>query len=184
MNTESYILASSIMGLASIAMLFIERKDIKTLTKEQLKKYTIITVLFYLFTIVFSYICSMFHLKTTNGISLDDMNASFSYMFFYIAIFTPILEEFIFRFCSFKFMYFLAGPNMNEKVKNYTAIVVSAFLFSVIHQGGLPQNIYAFIMGLLFGTVYTKEKNILATMYMHCIFNSITLFLYGLAILI
>lgn len=181
MSTATAITALSLMGVVAMVILLIEKNNITMMSKKGILKYTGITAAFYVFTVIFQFICSKFGVTSTNGLTTDDVKISFGYMFIYVAIFTPILEEFIFRFVSFKFMYFLAGPKMNERVRDFTVIVVSAFLFSCVHHGGTVQNLYAFIMGLLFGTVYTKEKNILTTTYMHFLFNGITVIIYVIA---
>lgn len=182
MSTATAITALTLMGIVAMGILLIEKSSIKGMSKNDMLKYARITAAFYIFTVVFQFICSKFGETATNGLTIDDVGMSFGYMFVYVAIFTPIFEEFIFRFVSFKFMYFLAGPKMNERVRDFTAIAVSAFLFSCVHHGGAVQNLYAFVMGLLFGTVYVKEKNILTTTYMHFLFNGITVIIYAIAV--
>ena len=84
--------------------------------------------------------------------------------FFYIVISAPILEEVLFR-----------GIILDGYLKNYKpwqGIIVSAFLFALIH-GNLAQGLGAFGIGILFGWVYWKTNSIIPSIILHFINNAV-----------
>lgn len=101
----------------------------------------------------------------------------------------PIYEELIFRH------YFIS--ELKLKYKSWIAIVISSVLFGLLHQD-LEQSVYAFIIGLLFGTLYHYKYSLWSIIYLHAFinfaftlytlehipFNYATLFLPILALLI
>ena len=73
----------------------------------------------------------------------------------------PILEELIFR------------KLMIDRTRHYgekTAIVFSAICFGLFH-GNLTQFLYASVVGLFLGYVYSKTGKVLYTMIMHMLLN-------------
>jgi len=89
-------------------------------------------------------------------------------IFFLMAVVAaPVLEEIMFR-----------GIILHGYLKNYkpwTAILVSAFLFGLIH-GNLAQGVSAFISGVLFGWIYWKTRSILLVIFLHFINNVLAFF--------
>lgn len=78
-----------------------------------------------------------------------------------IAILAPILEELLFR------------KLIIDKFSRYgegVAILVSALMFGLYH-GNIVQFIYATVLGLVFGYVYAKSRNIIFTIIMHMVVN-------------
>ena len=73
----------------------------------------------------------------------------------------PIIEELIFR----KLLIDRISP-FGEK----TAIFASALAFGLVH-GNFSQFFYAFAIGLLFGYIYVKTRNILYTIVLHMFVN-------------
>lgn len=73
----------------------------------------------------------------------------------------PIIEELIFR----KLLIDRISP-FGEK----TAIFASALAFGLVH-GNFSQFFYAFAIGLLFGYIYVKTRNILYTIALHMFVN-------------
>lgn len=76
-------------------------------------------------------------------------------------ILAPIVEELIFRFGMFKV---LKG---NDKSK----IIISSLLFGLAHMN-LVQSIYAFILGLILGKSYAKDKNLVPSLILHLTINA------------
>lgn len=74
----------------------------------------------------------------------------------------PILEEIVFR-------NILLNSLLNTHTKKI-AIIISSLIFAVIH-GNPFQIMIAFILGLFFGVVYSKNRNILHTIILHCFAN-------------
>jgi len=82
-------------------------------------------------------------------------------------IFVGWAEELIFR------EYFM-GKMMQHGYKPWTAILVSAFFFSIAHS---PENLYDIIpslpLGILFGWLYIKTKDLGIPIALHCCWNMI-----------
>lgn len=86
-----------------------------------------------------------------------------------MVIIAPIFEELLFR----KLLIDRMQP-YGEK----TAIIASALAFGLVH-GNFSQFFYAFGVGLLFGYVYCKTKNIWYTISFHMIINGVCGILTG-----
>lgn len=83
--------------------------------------------------------------------------------FIIIVIAAPIMEELLFR----KFLI--------DRMSRYgqgVAIVTSGLMFGLFH-GNLNQFAYAFVIGVFFGFIYVKTRNIIYTIIMHMITNFI-----------
>ena len=93
-----------------------------------------------------------------------------------VGIIGPITEEIFFRYLMMK--------RINNK---YLAIILPALMFGVAH-GNIVQGTYAFIIGLIFGYVYYKTKNLSYSTIMHIAVNSSSVFIVsmpkGLAVII
>ena len=86
--------------------------------------------------------------------------------FFTAAIAAPLFEEFIFR-------GFLL-PSLTRYLPVSAAIVVSSFLFAVAHLS-LSELLPLTVLGIILGVVYTRSRNLLASMLLHGLWNSGTL---------
>lgn len=84
--------------------------------------------------------------------------------FFCIGILGPIAEEFIFRSA-------ILGYMLRNGVNAKLAIIISALIFGIIHLN--PAQIpYAFLIGVIFGVIYYKTRNIILTVILHIVINS------------
>lgn len=81
-------------------------------------------------------------------------------------ILAPILEEILFRGIIMKGM-------LNSKVKPVTAIIVSAFIFGVVHFNPW-QFAGALLLGLVLGLVYYKTKSLLMPILLHAFNNFVS----------
>jgi uncharacterized protein len=86
--------------------------------------------------------------------------------FFTAAIAAPLFEEFLFR-------GFLL-PSLTRYLPVWGAIVLSSFLFAAAHLS-LSEIIPLFFLGCILGVVYTRSRNLLASMLLHSLWNSGTL---------
>jgi uncharacterized protein len=86
--------------------------------------------------------------------------------FFTAAIAAPLFEEFLFR-------GFLL-PSLTRYLPVWGAIVLSSFLFAAAHLS-LSEVIPLFFLGCILGIVYTRSRNLLASMLLHSLWNSGTL---------
>lgn len=78
-----------------------------------------------------------------------------------IVILAPIMEEILFR------------KLLIDRIAPYgegTAVLISGLFFGLFH-GNLNQFAYAFVLGLLFGFIYVKTRNIRYTILMHMAVN-------------
>ena len=78
-----------------------------------------------------------------------------------VVIAAPIMEELLFR----KFII-----DRTSKYGEGVAIVLSGLMFGLFH-GNLGQFSYAFFLGIFFGFIYIKTRNIVYTIILHTIVN-------------
>ena len=79
----------------------------------------------------------------------------------FLVICAPILEEWMFR------------KQLISRLRRYgekTAILFSALAFALFHMN-LYQALYAFMLGLMFGYVYTRTSRLRYSVAMHMLFN-------------
>jgi uncharacterized protein len=82
------------------------------------------------------------------------------------AVAAPLFEEFLFR-------GFLL-PSLTRYVPVWGAIGISALLFGVAHLS-LSEILPLTTLGIILGVVYTRTRNLLASMLLHSLWNSSTL---------
>lgn len=99
-------------------------------------------------------------------------------LFLLLCVFTPIVEEVVFR----KVIYNFVEPRTNYKV----AIFITGAVFGLMHVitfGDFIQSIPYILMGLVFGYIYWKSnKNIYVTIGVHFLNNFVSWLLYVLMI--
>lgn len=89
------------------------------------------------------------------------------------SIAAPVFEEIMFR-------GFLL-PSLTRYVSVSGAIVLSGFIFAIAHLS-LSEVLPLATLGMILGFVYTRSRNLLAPMLVHCLWNSgtlISLFILG-----
>lgn len=86
--------------------------------------------------------------------------------FFTAGIAAPLFEELLFR-------GFLL-PSLTRYLSTWEAILVSSFLFAVAHLS-LSEVLPLAVLGIVLGIVYTRSRNLLASMLLHGLWNSGTL---------
>ena len=89
------------------------------------------------------------------------------------SIAAPVFEEIMFR-------GFLL-PSLTRYVSVTNAIIISGFIFAVAHLS-LSEVLPLATLGIVLGFVYTRSRNLLAPMLLHCLWNSgtlISLFILG-----
>lgn len=89
-------------------------------------------------------------------------------LFISSGILGPIMEELLFRK---KLLTELLMFN-----NKYVSILLSSFIFSFLHNGMITM-LYAFILGIAFGIIYIKYKNVKLTIFMHMAANIIVIYL-------
>lgn len=111
------------------------------------------------------------------GQSNEVVEVNKTLLFISSGILGPIMEELLFRK---KLLTELLMFN-----NKYVSILLSSFIFSFLHNGMITM-LYAFILGIAFGIIYIKYKNVKLTIFMHMAANIIVIYLtrYNTLILI
>lgn len=101
------------------------------------------------------------------------------YMIFSVSIYAPFVEELIFR-KSIREIF-----TKDNNVVKYTYIITSGFIFAFMHMISNINNYldYLYIIpymgvGCMFAIIYYKSNNIINTMVMHSLHNTISIILY------
>lgn len=100
-------------------------------------------------------------------------NIALGIFFFTAAIAAPVFEEFLFR-------GFLL-PSLTRYTSVWGAIFTSGLLFAAAHLS-LSEILPLSALGIVLGVVYTRTRNLLASMFLHSLWNSgtlISLFILG-----
>lgn len=95
-------------------------------------------------------------------------SSSLGMQIFSIAIIAPIAEEIIFRGCI--------QDALSEKLPKWVAIVSASLVFGLMHVNPIGI-IYATVLGILMGWLYSQFKSILPSMIFHVAFNLTSLLL-------
>ena len=103
------------------------------------------------------------------------------YMIFSTSIYAPIVEEMIFR-KSIKDMFLVGKDN---KIINYSYILISGFVFALMHILGNTTSYLDYIyiipymaVGMSFAKVYYECDNIFSVITLHSLHNTVTILLY------
>lgn len=82
--------------------------------------------------------------------------------FFEIVFIAPIFEEL--------FMRGIILEQLSRRYEPIISITVSALLFAIMHLN-LTQGVNAFLLGIIFGLVYLKTRNLIITILLHGLHN-------------
>ena len=96
-----------------------------------------------------------------------------SIFFITASIAAPIFEEIMFR-------GFLL-PSLTRYISVWGAIIISGLIFAIAHLS-LSEVLPLATLGIILGVVYTRSRNLLASMFLHSLWNSgtlISLFILG-----
>lgn len=96
-----------------------------------------------------------------------------SVIVFFIArcIIAPITEEIIFRFGLYEFM--------NTKIKGGLAIILSSFIFAILHGYLIFDTILLILLSFIWTYAYFKEKNLVYPIVLHFLHNCYALVSYS-----
>ena len=97
-------------------------------------------------------------------IATAEINTVSPYMLFMLLVFNPIAEEFVFR-------KLFADKLLKYGERFY--VFASAFCFAIVHgvSLGIPQVIYTFILGLIWGYVMAKTGDFKLVVLLHSLSN-------------
>lgn len=120
----------------------------------------------------FDYLLSFFGLKVKlDAFNFPNNTPALIVYAISISIFAPICEEFIFRG--------LIMQNL-RKYGNFFAVLISSLLFAVLH-GNFSQTPFAFLVGIALGFSVIETGSILTGIIIHCLINSISIAIDGIA---
>ena len=132
--------------------------------------FTICIGLTYVSNILFSYLGMQAKLISSIGFSYDEAALnSFLYVFMLIIV-TPLIEEYAFRGVLL---------NVLAKYGKNFGLYASAVIFALAHRS-FVEMIPAFAMGVLLGKKALRYKNIVPTIFIHILFNSL---IYALVVI-
>ena len=118
--------------------------------------------------IIFTSLYAMQSYDSISRYSLSEFNSegypSLIFAFLSIAVFVPIMEELMFR----GFVLDLAS----EVYSKWTAILISAILFALIHPLYILTVLNAFWAGLIYGYVRMKTNSLWPSILLHSIWNA------------
>ena len=95
------------------------------------------------------------------------MNLSIWLLVLFTVILGPIFEELVFRYVALK--------EGEEEYSNKKALIIVSITFGLMHTG-IIGIIYAFLIGLILGWLYQKEKSIMYSIVLHMSANLASLF--------
>lgn len=156
---------SDIFFLVLIIILFHSTfiREFKEVNLKKLFKYS-----FFSFSVLF--LINILNTSFSEGINPNEVNVSLLLFFLNAATYGAFLEEGIFRFC-------MIDPQANKK-QQYISILISSFLFSIVHGGGLS----IFFIGIILSFVYIQTKNIWYSIVAHGFYNTIGILIYLISI--
>ena len=146
--------------------------------KMNLKKSIIISILFFVFTMILVYTTkyieyyifniSNISLNTKNILAIEKLNFSVS-MFSGVCI--SIFEEMVYRRILFGYLYDLHS-GCNKYIRIITSVIVSSIIFGSIHDGVFAYAMVRYIIyGISFSAVYLYTKRISASITVHVLIN-------------
>ena len=146
--------------------------------KMNLKKSIIISILFFVFTMILVYTTkygeyyifniSNISLNTKNILAIEKLNFSVS-MFSSVCI--SIFEEMVYRRILFGYLYDLHS-GCNKYIRIITSVIVSSIIFGSIHDGVFAYAMVRYIIyGISFSAVYLYTKRISASITVHVLIN-------------
>ena len=146
--------------------------------KMNLKKSIIISILFFVFTMILVYTTkyieyyifniSNISLNTKNILAIEKFNFSVS---IFSSICISIFEEMVYRRILFGYLYDLHS-GCNKYIRIITSVVVSSVIFGSIHDGVFAYAMVRYIIyGISFSAVYLYTKRIGASITVHVLIN-------------
>lgn len=107
-----------------------------------------------------------YFLLPADGTELDSLllSSDICWRVLCVGIIAPVVEEIVFR----EYLISFIAP-YSEK----TAVIASGVLFALLH-GNFTQFSYTILLGMLWGYVYLRTRNIAYTIVLHMVFNLTT----------
>ena len=103
-----------------------------------------------------------YYQELMEGMGLDSVDSYTVPLILYTVVLGPVVEELTFRGLTFTYA--------RRATSFWVANIIQAVLFGVLHMNPL-QGIYAAALGIIFGMIYEKSRNIVLTIILHMLFN-------------
>ena len=183
MNLLPVLLCSILFFMVDWDCFKADAKDFKKNTGKYLKQIVLGFLLVYAALIAANMILTALGVYGTsqNEMAINSLFSAnpvqLAMLFFLLCVFTPIVEEIVFR----KVIYNFVEPRSNYKI----AILLTGLIFGLMHVlafGDFIQSIPYVFMGITFGYIYWKaNKNIYVTIGVHFLNNLLSFVIYALA---
>lgn len=178
--------------LAGIPFLFIDYSGLKEATKKfkfAFKKNMLLVIYGFFALLATNFVSSfIYQLLGINETSMNQQTIISMFtpnplnlfaLFLLLCVFTPVVEEYVFRKALFTFV----GKRFGDKL----AIISSGLIFGIMHvisYGDFIQSIPYILMGMIFGYIYYKsDKNIIVTIILHFLNNFLSYLLMAYMVL-
>ena len=146
--------------------------------KMDLKKSIIISILFFVFTMILVYTTkyieyyifniSNISLNTKNILAIEKLNFSVS---IFSSICISVFEEMVYRRILFGYLYDLHS-GCNKYIRIITSMIISSIIFGSTHDGVFHLAMIQYIIyGISFSAIYLYTKRISASITVHILVN-------------
>ncbi len=144
-----------------------------TITGEKKKMRVSHIIIFFMMCYAGTYICNLAASIITAIIGMLRQSAVDNVMLNVVTTINPVVNLFVVVFCAPIMEELLFRKTIIDRTAKYgegMSIVFSGLLFGLFH-GNLVQFGYAFLLGVCFGFIYIKTKNIIYPIILHMITN-------------
>ncbi|MGN0993009.1 MAG: lysostaphin resistance A-like protein [Bacilli bacterium] len=132
----------------------------------------LVRIIFFSFFIRIIFEQILIYLNISQTDLLFEITFSSVIIFFIVrCIIAPITEEIIFRFGLYEFI--------NTKVRSAFAIVLSSFIFAILHGYLIFDTILLTFLGVIWTYAYFKKKNLVYPIILHFLHNCYALVSYS-----
>ncbi len=151
-------------------------KDFRHSWKKYLKKDLVTWLIGFILMLIVNY---LIYYKILKNIPLNEQIVRELYSNYLIysiitnALLAPLLEEFVFRL------------GFNQIKNKYLYLFLSSLIFALLHSLGSINNLISliyllpyFILGVTFGIIYYRSKNVFNSVLFHSFHNILTMILY------
>ena len=163
-------------GLVFLLFIFMYRKylkfDFKRLTKKDWIFVIIASIIIIVSNDLLSRLFEYLKIESNNQNIVVNLFNNYPFLsFFFIVLFGPVVEEFVFRY------------SLGTLIKNeWLFLIVSSLAFGIIHGVGVITILYV-LMGFGFGYIYLRtNRNIVSSSFAHILNNlvSVIMMMFGI----
>lgn len=165
----NFIISQSMILIPALAGVFLSKENpVQLAGFRKIRVSSVLMIILFTFlcmplTIVINAISMLFVENTVAALSPQVLEQPFFVMLFFIGIFGPFCEEFVFRGIIYQ------GYRKTGTV--FQAMILSALLFGLMHMN-INQAAYAFVIGIIVILLVEATGSIWSSIVFHVIFNS------------